>query len=89
MTEIATLQTDLTALANPDETGATVADAKRLAERADHVFVHYHVGPEDWRTAPLMLETPAFLHALRYVDGAERMPCRLYEAHGQRRLQVG
>ncbi len=72
-----------------DECGRTVADARRLAEQAVRVFIHYHVGPEDWRTGSLMLSTEIFLTTIQGRD-AERMPSRLYRAgDGKFRLQIG
>ena len=69
----------------------TVADARRLARKAKRVFIHFLVGPEEWKTNCIMLERAAFLRATRYQDVDTRMPCKLYgtEASDELWLQIG
>jgi hypothetical protein len=66
-------------VALPEECGATVADARRLARKAESIFIHYPCGPDDWQTGVIMLTRGAFLRSIKYANQAQRMPCKLYQ----------
>jgi len=68
----------------PDELGKTVADARRLARKAQSIFIHYLCGPADWQTDCIILTRGAFLRSTKYADASKRMPCRLYQASPDR-----
>jgi hypothetical protein len=65
----------------PDERGATLADARRLARKAKRIFIHYPCGPDNWQTRCIILTRRAFLQSTKFADVGQRMPCRLYQSH--------
>jgi hypothetical protein len=67
-------------MATEPETGATVADARRLAASAALVAVLYWCGP-DYEKHCLFLERPAFLSAIRGKPDDEVMPCRMTDGN--------
>jgi hypothetical protein len=62
--------------ASAPETGATVADARRLARSARLIAVFYWTGPGDERHC-LFLERSVFLKEIRSKPADQAMPCRM------------
>jgi hypothetical protein len=71
-----------------DETGTTIADARRFAKCAERIFVHYDNGAKS--SGCFMISRSAFLKAIKNHEATELMKTRLYEtASRQLWLQVG
>ena len=61
----------------PQETGATVADARLLARKALQVAMMYRTGPGPADVNCLFLKPAAFLRAIGNKDADQAMPCRM------------
>lgn len=59
------------------ETGATVADARRLAPKILQVAIFYRSGPRDYDQHCLFLDPAAFLRAIASKPADQAMPCRV------------
>ena len=71
-----------------DETGTTIADARRFAKCAEKIFVHYNNGANS--TGCFMISRSAFLKVIKIHGATELMKTRLYEAVSRQLwLQVG
>jgi hypothetical protein len=63
-----------------EETGATVADARRLARKAKTIALFYWTGPADSQRECLFLKSSAFLRVIAHKQASQAMPCRLHKS---------
>jgi purine-cytosine permease-like protein len=71
--------------------GTTIADARRFAKRADHIFIHYATAGAGVGTRCFMLSRGVFLKAIKTNADTDPMMVRLYQTKFSRELflQVG